>query len=184
MKGIPNNAKKVFEGVLFDVYQWEQKLFDGSFRTFEKLKRNDSCTVIAVTEEKKILIATDEQPHRGAIEAFLGGNAESHEEPIEAAKRELMEEAGYAASEWELFRSDVPSEKIDWSIYTYIARNCKKVSEPNQEAGERVVVREVDFDEMIDVVTAEGFREVQVTRAVLRMMKDGTLDAFREQLLK
>ena len=29
MKKIPNNAKRVFKGVIFDVYQWEQEVFDG-----------------------------------------------------------------------------------------------------------------------------------------------------------
>jgi hypothetical protein len=29
----PASAKKVFEGVLYDVYQWPQKLYDGSTAT-------------------------------------------------------------------------------------------------------------------------------------------------------
>ncbi|KKP89624.1 MAG: NUDIX hydrolase [Candidatus Moranbacteria bacterium GW2011_GWC2_37_73] len=27
---IPEHAKKVFSGTFFDVYQWEQEMFDGS----------------------------------------------------------------------------------------------------------------------------------------------------------
>ena len=37
---IPKNATKVFSGKTFDVYQWEQEMFDGSKKIFEKLKRN------------------------------------------------------------------------------------------------------------------------------------------------
>ncbi len=36
---IPPNAKRVFKGIIFDVYQWQQKMFDGSKETFEMLKR-------------------------------------------------------------------------------------------------------------------------------------------------
>lgn len=35
---IPDHAKCVFKGVIFDVYQWEQKLYNGTTTTFEKLK--------------------------------------------------------------------------------------------------------------------------------------------------
>ena len=34
---IPNHAKKVFAGKTFDVYHYEQKMFDGSTQIFEKL---------------------------------------------------------------------------------------------------------------------------------------------------
>ena len=35
---IPENAKRVFKGIIFDVYQWEQELYNGSKAVFEKLK--------------------------------------------------------------------------------------------------------------------------------------------------
>jgi hypothetical protein len=37
---IPNHARIVFHGQLFDVYQWEQKLFNGKTAIFEKIKRS------------------------------------------------------------------------------------------------------------------------------------------------
>lgn len=38
---IPENAKLVFKGKIFDTYQWEQEMYDGSRVTFEKIKRPD-----------------------------------------------------------------------------------------------------------------------------------------------
>jgi len=32
---VPEEAKLVFKGIIYDVYQWEQKMFDGTFSTFE-----------------------------------------------------------------------------------------------------------------------------------------------------
>jgi hypothetical protein len=43
---IPEHAKKVFAGKTFDVYHYEQKMFDGSTQIFEKLKRNHSVDII------------------------------------------------------------------------------------------------------------------------------------------
>ena len=59
---IPDNAKKVFGGVLFDVYQWEQELFDGTKTIFEKLKRPDTVVVFPVLDDGKILLTEQEQP--------------------------------------------------------------------------------------------------------------------------
>jgi hypothetical protein len=51
-KVIPKQAQRVFKGQIFDVYQWPQKLFDGSTQTFEMLKRPDTLTVLAIKNDK------------------------------------------------------------------------------------------------------------------------------------
>ena len=52
----PPQAKRVFKGMIFDVYQWEQEMYDGSTHTFEKIIRPDTVLVIPVTEDGKIII--------------------------------------------------------------------------------------------------------------------------------
>src|SRR5262249_7028087 len=94
---LPPDAKCVFKGILFDVYQWEQKMFDGTTATFEKLKRHDTVLVIPVTTGKKIIMLEQEQPARPPFISFPGGRLEESENPLQAVHRELMEETGYAA---------------------------------------------------------------------------------------
>jgi ADP-ribose pyrophosphatase len=60
---IPDHAECVFKGVIFDVYQWQQELYDGTATTFERIRRPDTVEVIGVTDHK-ILIVNDEQPMR------------------------------------------------------------------------------------------------------------------------
>ena len=31
---VPKNAKKVFTGEIFDIYQWQQEMYDGSLSIF------------------------------------------------------------------------------------------------------------------------------------------------------
>ena len=45
---LPENAKLVFKGIIHDIYQWEQEMFDGSKATFERIRRPDTTAVIAV----------------------------------------------------------------------------------------------------------------------------------------
>ena len=66
---IPDSAERVFEGKTFDVYQWKQEMFDGSMKIFEKLKRNHSVDIVAVSPDGDICIIEEEQPGRAP---FLG----------------------------------------------------------------------------------------------------------------
>ncbi len=59
-KVIPEQAELKFRGVIFDVYQWPQEMFDGSVETFEMLRRADTVKIIA--------ILTPEELQRAGIE--------------------------------------------------------------------------------------------------------------------
>lgn len=178
---IPKNAKKVFSGEIFDTYQWEQELFDGSTATFERIDRPDTVRTIA-TVGNEIIIIEDEQPARDKILAFPGGRIDPDEEPLAAAKRELLEETGYASDDWELYLEVQPTNKIDWTIYTFIARNCKKISEPKLDAGERISMGTVSFDECIEILSSEKFRALDLSNDILRHRVNQTLNQLKSRL--
>lgn len=45
-QAIPADATRVLTGKIFDVYQWQQRLYDDTFVTFENLRRPDSVNVL------------------------------------------------------------------------------------------------------------------------------------------
>lgn len=169
---MPENAKRVFEGEIFDMYQWEQKLYDGSTATFEKGSRPDTSIVFPVTEDGHILIIEDSQPHREMILTTVAGRIESDETPEEGAKRELLEETGYEASTWESFYTSTPVEKLDWMNFVFIAKGCRQVKEPHLDAGEKIVVRAVSFDELISLASEGKLRGRDFRIIVLQAMLD------------
>lgn len=148
---IPENAKRVFKGVMFDTYQWEVDGYDGSKKVFEKLKRPDTAMIIPVTEDGKIIIALQEQPHKPPFIGTIGGRVDEGEDILEAAKRELLEETGYVAKDWVLFDAVQPVSKIEWAIYTFIAKGCKKVAEQDLDGAEKIELKFVSFEEFIDL---------------------------------
>lgn len=159
MKKIPDHATKVFEGVIFDVYHWEQQMFDGSFATFEALKRQGSVTVLAVADNT-ILINKEEQPGREPFYALPGGRIDRGENPDDAAKRELLEETGYVAktcTQW--FTIDASDmAKIEWDSYYYLAKDISKEKEVHLDTGERIESKWVSFDELLEIADQFGNR--------------------------
>lgn len=142
---IPDFAKRVFSGVIFDVYQWSQEMFDGSKDTFEMLKRPDTVTVIPIIEGE-ILTMKDEQPHSGARLSFPGGRVDAHEtNTLLAAKREVKEETGYEFDNWKLVNVTQPHTKLEWFIYFYIAWDGKKTAELHLDVGEKIKVEALAF---------------------------------------
>jgi len=151
MKKIPDNAKKVFEGIIFDVYHWEQEMFDGTTSTFEAIKRKDSVTVIAVVGDK-IIVNNEEQPGKAPFMALPGGICDTGSTPLEDAKRELLEETGYISDNWQAWFVSDPLQyaKVDWNNNFFIAKNCKKVAEQKLDSGEKIETKLLSLDEFID----------------------------------
>ena len=159
---IPDNAKKVFGGVLFDVYQWEQELFDGTKTLFEKLKRPDTVVVFPVLDDGKIILIEQEQPGTEPFIGATGGRVDKGEDILEAAKRELLEESGYEASEFVLWDAQHPTSKIDWVVYTFIAKGLKKVADMSLDAGEKINLKLVNLDEFIEIAINKNFVEKEI----------------------
>lgn len=175
---IPSNAKKVFDGIIFDVYQWEQEMFDGSTSTFEMLKRPNTIEVIA-TEGDKILLSKQSQPNKSDFYSLFGGRAEEGEEPLETAKRELLEESGLKSENWELLKTYSPIHKIEWDIYMYVARDCVKTLDQKLDAGEKIEIIKCTFEEFIKIVDSDNYWGNELVLDVLRMQKENKLEEFK-----
>lgn len=184
LQSIPPEAQKVFTGVLFDVYQWEQELFDGSRATFEKICRPDTAGVLAVTPENKIIVSRQEQPSMKPFWSLLGGIVDNGEDPIEAAQRELLEEAGMKGTLREWFHTKL-SQKIDWTIYAYIAHDCVKVADQLLDAGEKIELHEYSFEEFVELTQESDFRDTEVSAQVLKALANPQkMSELRHQLLR
>ncbi len=165
---MPVDAQRVFMGKIFDVYQWEQVLFDGTKATFERLKRPDSTVVYPVLPDGRILLVKQQQP--GRAEYFLGGpggRVDPGEDPLDAAKRELLEETGYVAEHWELLTAVQPVTKLDWVVYYFIARDAQKQEEQTLDAGERIELTTVTFDELLLLAEDPAFNDVEISNKLL-----------------
>jgi len=153
---VPDGADLAFRGMIFDTYQWQQKLFDGSEHRFEMLKRADTVSVICVVDDK-LLVIEDEQPHLGKRQSFPGGRVDDTDDTAEtAAKREVREETGYSFKNWRLIKVSQPYRKIEWFVYVFLAWDVDGQQEPVLDPGEKITVEHLGFEEVKDLVAGTG----------------------------
>lgn len=158
---IPQEAKCVFRGKIFDVFQWPQEMFDGSLETFEMLRRADTVKIIPVVtakearklgfsaSEPQLIITKQEQPRKNCFYDYPGGRVDDDDsDELAAAKRELREETGLSFENWKLVRVEQPFNKIDWLVYTFLATGLLKQTRQSLDAGEKIEVMAMGFDEV------------------------------------
>ncbi len=111
--------------------------------------------VIAITKDGKFVMV--EQYRHGLQEIFtelVAGVAEKGEEPLQAAKRELMEETGFGGGEWVLNTVICANPGSQNNLtYSYIATGVEKVGSQHLDETEDVSVKlltEAEVYEMLE----------------------------------
>lgn len=158
-KKIPPEAKVVFKGKFHTLWQWDQKLYDGSTAIFERISRKDYAQVIGVDQDGMIILAHDEQPDRGSVLTPAGGGVDEGETPQEAGAREFLEETGYTAKEFVHWHTYRPSSKTDMFVYAFIGKGAVKIKEPELEPGEKVEVVKYSFEEFLELGKCDRLRD-------------------------
>lgn len=145
VKLVPPEAKRVFKGIIYDVYHWQQKRFDGSEATFEMLKRPDTVKILAV-KDGKLVTLMEEQPDRLATLTLPGGRHDvASETELDCAKRELHEETGLVFKTWRLISAVQEHLKIEQIVYIFLATDFERQDKPHPDPGEKIELQLMDF---------------------------------------
>lgn len=117
--------------------------------------------VIARTRNGKYVMV--EQYRHGLQEIFtelVAGIAEPGEQPIEAARRELLEETGYGNGEWRLNMVICANPGSQNNLtYSFIADGVEKISEQHLDTTEDVEVKLLDESEVIDLISSDKMKQ-------------------------
>ncbi|NQZ02311.1 MAG: NUDIX hydrolase [Bdellovibrionales bacterium] len=122
----------------------------------------DWVQVVALDEDDNMIMVR--QYRHGTGETLLeipGGSTDpgDTEEPILAAKRELLEETGYESSDWEQIGSHSPNPALmSNDMHVFLAKNCKKVAEQNLDPFEDLDVELVPAKSVLEMLEAGQFR--------------------------
>ncbi len=177
---IPKNALCKYKGIIFQIYEYPQRLYDGTIAPFEKIVRRPTVDIIAVVGDK-IIILEQEQPGKEKYLCLPGGAIDDGENAKEAALRELLEETGYSSDAIQLIHEEKGGAKFYFHQYVFVAKNCKKIGEQKLDGGEKIRVDFTDFEGFLALCRNRRF---SVTREFILEMYEALLDNKKKDKLQ
>lgn len=117
------------------------------------------ANIVALTKTGDVVLV--KQYRHGACDVLLefpGGVVEDGEDPIEGARRELLEETGYRASHIIQIGKLFPNPALQTNtLYCYLALDAEKVGGQNLDSGEDIEVHLMALDELVELAKRGEF---------------------------
>jgi len=147
------NPEEVYRGKALTLNLELANYPDGSNETLEIVRHPGGAGAIAINKQEKVCLI---RQYRHAVEDWLweipAGKIELEENPLETAKRELLEEAGLTAGTWEALGKVLPSPGIcDERIFLYLATDLSE-KETAHESTEFIEIHWLPFMESIKMI--------------------------------
>ena len=136
-------SSTIYEGRIITVREDRFRYDDGGEADREFVSHPGAVGVVAHDEENVYLVR---QPREAVgipdlLEVPAGKLDEEGEEPLECAKRELGEEIGKAAEQWEHLHSFFTSVGFcDEEVHVYLATGLSDVEAPEMDEDERIEI--------------------------------------------
>lgn len=136
------------------------------FDDYTVVKFNDPVIVVGVDSSNRVLTITEYRyAHDQMLFSLPAGAIDAGETPVEAAKRELLEETGYTAEQFELVGElyEYPT-KAEHVTRVVRAANIKKVVEPRHEATE--FIEKIELQDIETLKRAIRNNEIKTAVAI------------------
>jgi len=166
-------SDRVFQGKILSVRVDTVLLPDGREATREIVEHNGAVAVIALDDEGFVyLVKQYRKPVEEVLLEIPAGKLDPGEDPLDCARRELSEETGLVAGEWErIFKYYSTPGFTSEVVHVYVARDVEQHA-ANPESDEFVEVVRMPLDEayrkVLDGTIRDGKSIVAIQHLVMR----------------
>lgn len=153
----------------YDIWEYPVVQPNGNAAIYEMCVRQNAAMVIAEVDGK--IVVTRQIQQKGASEKYclLGGMIEEGEHPQHAAMRELAEESGLTSDDWQLLGQINHTNRMAWTDYLYMARNCKQTTTQHLDSGEQINLMHVTVEDfMSKILMSPDFRDTFVKDILIK----------------
>jgi 8-oxo-dGTP pyrophosphatase MutT (NUDIX family) len=166
---IQENEECCYENRLFKVLKRRNRSpLSGKSSDFYVVSTFDWVNVVALTSDQRLVMV--QQYRHGSNRVTLeipGGAVDAGEEALQAAKRELREETGYASDQWECLGVAEPNPAIQNNrCTTFLALNARVVGPLDPDENEEIVVVVMPWSEVKAKVISGEIRHAIVLTAL------------------
>ena len=141
---------------IFDVVRADMVLPDGNPcpHPIYTLACRDWCNVLAITPEGEAVMVWQYRHGTDALSLETpGGVVDAGEAPIAGARRELLEETGYAVDRIEPLLTAHPNPAMQKNVFhAFVAWGARRVSAPKPDAAEECEVALVPVGELAGLI--------------------------------
>jgi 8-oxo-dGTP pyrophosphatase MutT (NUDIX family) len=145
----------LLERTYLSVTQDRVRLDDGrEIEDFCLLHSPDWAAVLCVTEDQRIVLVRQYRHGLGGVSWELpAGALEPGEDPSGGARRELLEETGYASDAWQpLLTASIDPARQSSRAHFFVALDCRRVAAPSLDATEEIDTVLLTRDELLALI--------------------------------
>lgn len=163
------SSKTVYKGRIFDITSDEIVLSDGLKRNREIIHHPGGVVILAIKEDNNVLLVKQNRYAVKSVQTELpAGRLEKGEDPLFAAKRELREETGYIAKNWESLGYIFTTFGIcDEKLYLFKATDLT-FDKPDPDEGEILDYFELPLSEVYKLIKNGTINDAKTICALAR----------------
>ena len=163
------SSEEIFNGKIVHLFRDTVRLPNGKEATREVMRHVGAAAVVPLTDDGNVILVRQYRyPFAQVMLEIPAGKLDPGEEPLECAKRELLEETGVIAQDFVYLGAFYPSvAMLDEVIHLFLARNFTK-GDSNLDADEFLNVEQRPLDELVEEIMAGGVPDGKTQAAVLK----------------
>lgn len=148
-------SERIYEGTVFQIRKDEAQMPDGSHVLREVVEHRGGVGIALHDSDDTFFLVTQwRYAQRKPMLEFPAGKKEKGEDPFDTAKREVIEETGYAGKDWHYLGQMVPTPAYDEEVIDMYYAEKGDFMGQHLDADEQLNVSKMKIDDLIEEIKA------------------------------